>query len=697
MANSPLFLGFQPAAIDFSMVYQDVADRGRMDMQAAAMGARSAGQGKRSQFEYKGEAAWWADSARKEQEAMQGIQDLLAAQVPATDERYAQYGQQIAEAQNMVVNEFRGQQQEKFNQFRKSTEGKNDELYLGANGAPILRDDQSGFMTVDDALRTGVSSAGSDMNWDASVTDWSTTSKFLDSAFKGIGQTKNGDFYIDTDSISADNPLASAMEVFVNASNERQNNAAQIEAAKIDIAETLMDQKPRDLLAGFHNTATFRSKVDKPVSDGGYLDPSGQLDTNAIMNDIYRVEKDKDGNEIAAGWLPNLIERKASKYRNESDTSSAFAKPMTTGSGMRADSQVDLMLHSVIRSGGVGTPHFLGQSDSGQPVMLEVERGGQFTIQADVTDKGGKALGLRNEKGMPMSRRVDEVTNDYISIPGMMVMTTDYNGNPAQRGGLLAANTRGGIYAHGLSPIMVSAPDVSVPLQQNKAGEEVQMAAYYTSGGLIAEQELGSIQVALPREQLESVNVAPGLLESYGNVFTAPLSLPFTIAKGAQGDPDQLKELGQVALSYLKVANPLATSLAEGALDAGSELVPGQGLDGSMSPVPLQAIMENKDLMELYKKTYPGVELDVIEVDGSDPQYGTVSPGKYLKTNKLYLRSNETLNANLGLPKYHKEFYNNVLYHYGDLNNMMNQRHMPDDLSTDVMQDLNASLSPVSY
>ena len=180
MATSPLNVAPRPFAWDFSGVFSDIAQRGQIGIQLGASNASRSGtpnSSKSSDYERKGEAAWWAEEYRAEQEAKANLHGLLKeygndARGAMSDPRFMDNISAINQARSYAANEFRGQQFDKKKLFDTQYKDKRNELVVsdgqvstlpGLNGKPATVEQYLDFGTYDPN--------GAAYSWNVDVTD----------------------------------------------------------------------------------------------------------------------------------------------------------------------------------------------------------------------------------------------------------------------------------------------------------------------------------------------------------------------------------------------------------------------------------------------------------------------------------------------------------------------------------------------
>lgn len=442
MATSPLNVAPRPFAWDFSGVFSDIAQRGQIGVQLGASKASRSGtpgSSKSSDYERKGEAAWWAEEYRAEQEAKANLHGLLKeygndARGAMSDPRFMDNISAINQARSYAANEFRGQQFDKKKLFDTQYKDKRNELVVsdgqvstlpGLNGKPATVEQYLDFGTYDPN--------GAAYSWNVDVTDGKGLEDSLEKSFSSLRFNENKEPQISTDSMSGD--MGSIMNIFLNSSFGHKGNSDQMDAAIHEAANSIGQTRKNDILSWYSRTEDYKERSRKPVSEGGFMN-GDNLDQNAVYDRILHGENilkedgtpllDDAGNNMqySAGWWPDKLREMAQKHRwtSSSHTANLSSKTLTPVAKEMIGSQqfIDAFDGQLGFEGEGQRGYFIQNMGPGGLKARTDNRAGYFNRDATETNAVNKQLQYGDPKDGKGWRPLTENFDGATTIAGFM-------------------------------------------------------------------------------------------------------------------------------------------------------------------------------------------------------------------------------------------------------------------------------------
>jgi hypothetical protein len=439
MATSPLYIAPRGFAWDFSGVFSDVAQRGQIGLQLARSTASRprASSPKSPDFDYKGEAAWWADNHSAEQQARTNMYDLLGkyggdAQGAMNDPAFMENIQLVHQARNHPQNEFRGQQLEKKKAFESQYKDRKNELVVLNGNAVSLPDSKGEPVTVEGFTSFGTADPrGAELPWNADVTDSKGFEESLEKTFSSLKFNENKEPSISLDGVQSD--IGTPMNIFLNTTYGHKSNSQQMQDALTEASMSMLQTRKNDVLAWYMRTEDYKNRKDRPVSDGGFR-KGDELDQNAIQNAIFRTKNSEDdygqpmrntAGEIIkepAGWFPDRLKEMAKKYGWSSNTATTSGSAKAISSTMKdwIKSQPFLdMFDGRFSSEGEGQRGYFFQGMNGSQKARTDNRSGFLLRDSEETNEVNKRLGYsRLKEGMKL-RPLSDLYDGAVTAPGL--------------------------------------------------------------------------------------------------------------------------------------------------------------------------------------------------------------------------------------------------------------------------------------
>lgn len=677
MANSPLYVAPKPFAWDYSGVFSDVQQRGQIGLQLASPGAsRSRTSNPKSpDFEYKGEAAWWANEHNAEQIARSNLHNLLTeygndARGAMADPRFTDNVSVINQARSYPQNELRGQQLEKKKKFEDQYKEKKNELVV-VNGEVLGIDESGKPATVEEYTSFGTRNPiGSMMSWEASATDGKGFEDSLEKTFGSLRFNESKQPTISLDSVSPD--IGNPLNLFLNTTYGHKGNSQQMNDAVSEATNSMFNTRKNDILSWYMKTEDYKNKASKPVSEGGFMNGK-KLDPSAIMNAI-RTEKlakyadgspkfNEDGSRATeiSGWFPERLREMAKKYGWSSNTEtvsggvSSVSKQME---GVLKSQDFISMIEGRFSSSGEDQKGYFLQDLPGDGTFVRTDNKSGFLIR-DLNEYNtvNKKLGYASTKDASKTQPYSKIYDGVMKMPGVVI---NENGQQVSYIDPLKI---------GSMPIYVTPPsskwwigtDVTKIPSDHPLGEndETDRALYHTfeaDGGVIMRlddiRKLG-LKAVMPNERdLDETQVKLGKAER--------VRIKTPNMRG------QLVDQGETVIRQ----------------KTGTRINPtdhdGLKMD---TEIPLADILEDDDLREEFNKAW-GAGYAIAEKSYLESANIMVDPydlpdTKYVRIPEAMIKSGPVSVRNMNLVPDNIVFQTAIAKYGGDINKMINSRTLP--------------------
>lgn len=335
MANSPLFLNYEPTLLDASVMFQNEARSGERDLrygnalkmqqQQRMASAQSVGQVD-DKWKWNGLPSWWAEKEATYKEGMGSLRELLYNGADPSDPAYIESLKKVG-ARSMAENQMFEQRFDVYNKFQDRVNAKGEfgkDVYAGAGGYRLQKNEKGepiGLATNADATTLAYGDKES-YKWDWNSGEPSSR-EVLDNISKAAAHTGS-----EGGSVPEDLFMAEDVGKVVNLVQSSDSNEGNLAAVLNESMHDMYGRYPNQMVSLYMNSPEGKQAIRRPVEEGGILTADGEVDQQALMANITQ------GAENKPSWLTRRVGMAIAPHlKTEGD---AFRQLIGMGSGSSA-------------------------------------------------------------------------------------------------------------------------------------------------------------------------------------------------------------------------------------------------------------------------------------------------------------------------------------------------------------------------